>query len=121
MLKGLQSRFLLVDGKFNLTSGVEKHKDSIWFYCVFDTFRIYASDFGAKFVNFLQKPASFFVMNRTLIIGNLQKGIKKYIPGVSIKTIDVGYFANDRTEYHLKIEYTSTDDKQNKIDDVTFV
>ena len=37
------------------------------------------------------------------------------------KTIDVGYFANDRTEYHLKIEYTSTDDKQNKIDDVTFV
>ena len=60
-------------------------------------------------------------MNRTLIIGNLQKGIKKYIPGVSVKTIDVGYFANDRTEYHLKIEYTSTDDKQNKIDDVTFV
>lgn len=121
MLRGLTSRFLLEGGKFQLLSGVSKSKDSIWFYCVFDLFRIYSSDFGAKFVNFLQKPASFFITNRTLIIGNLQKGIGKYVPGVTVKTIDVGYFGNDRTDYHLKIEYTSLDENKNKVENVTFV
>lgn len=120
-MKGLPSRFTLQDGKFVLTQGIEKSRDSIWFYCTFDKFRIYVSDFGANFISLVQKPIGTLIMNRTLILGKLKQGIQKYCPTVTIKNLDIGYMSRNRREYSLMVEYTSTQEDKTEIQDVTFV
>ena len=117
---GLSSRFTLDKGKFHLDSGKDKYEDNVWFFCTFDLFRVYFSDFGAKFSRFLQKPSSFFVTNKTLIEGNLQTGLEKYVPGVTLKAFDVGYIGNDRKNYHFRVMYSAKDDNV-ETDQVTFV
>lgn len=120
-MKGLPCRFSLKNGKFLLTEGVEKSRDNIWFYCVFDKFRVYASDFGANFVSLVQKPVAYLVMNKTLILGSLKKGIQKYVPNVTIKNIDIGYTSKNRKSYSMQIEYNSVQDDKTSIQDVTFI
>lgn len=120
-MKGLPSRFYLREGKFVLTEGVEKSRDSIWFYCVFDKFRVYASDFGANLVSLVQKPVAYLLMNKTIILGTLQQGIQKYVPNVSVEDIDIGYTSTDRGSYSLKIEYNSIGEGSINVKDVTFV
>lgn len=120
-MKGLQSRFYLKNGKFVLTEGIEKSRDSIWFYCIFDKFRVYTLDFGANFVSLVQKPTSYLIMNSTLILGTLRQGIQKYVPNVTIKNVDIGYFSTDRKNYHLMVEYNSIQENKEEIQDVTFV
>ena len=120
-MKGLQSRFMLNKGKFVLTEGIQKSRDSIWFYCIFDKFRIYTSDFGANFVSLVQKPIAYLVMNKTLILGSLQKGIEKYVPNVSVDNIDIGYTSTDKKTYSVMIEYNSVQEDKTEITDVTFV
>ena len=120
-MKGLPCRFNIKDGKFALTEGVEKSRDNIWFYCVFDKFRVYTSDFGANFVSLVQKPIAYLIMNKTIILGALKKGIQKYVPNVKVKDIDIGYTSTDRRNYTMRIEYNSTQEDKTKIQDVTFV
>lgn len=120
-MKGLPCRFQLKNGKFTLIDGVEKSRDSIWFYCIFDKFRVYASDFGANFVSLVQKPVAYLIMNKTIILGSLRKGIQKYVPNVTIKDIDIGYTSNNRRDYSMKIEYNSVQENKTEIQDVTFV
>lgn len=120
-MKGLPSRFYLKNGRFVLTEGVEKSRDNIWFYCIYDKFRIYCSDFGANFVSLVQKPVAYLVMNKTLILGNLQKGIQKYVPNVKVNNIDIGYASKDRKEFVVKIDYNSVQENKTTINDVTFV
>lgn len=120
-MKGLPSRFYLQNGKFVLTEGIEKCRDNIWFYCIYDKFRIYTSDFGADFVSLVQKPIAYLIMNKTLILGTLKKGIQKYVPNVSVKNIDIGYTSKDRRNYSMMIEYTSVQENKTKTQDVIFV
>lgn len=120
-MKGLPCRFYLNNGKFSLVDGVEKSRDNIWFYCVFDKFRVYTSDFGANFVSLVQKPIAYLIMNRTVILGSLRKGIQKYVPNVSVRNIDIGYSSDNRTDYSMMIEYSSVQDNKTEINDVTFV
>lgn len=120
-MKGLPSKFYLQNGKFVLTEGIEKSRDNIWFYCIFDKFRIYSSDFGADFVSLVQKPIATLLLNKTLILGKLRNGIQKYVPNVTVKDIDVGYMVTNRRDYTLKIEYTSVQESKTEIQDVTFV
>ena len=120
VLKGLGSRFSLDKGKFCLTSGGDKCNENVWFYCIFDLFRVYASDFGAKFSRFLQKPTSFFITNRTLIEGNLQSGMDKYIPNTKFGSLTVGYIGNDRRNYHFRLEYSFKEDNKTT-NQVTFI
>lgn len=119
-MRGLASRFIIKDGKFQLTDGIEKSRDNIWFYCIFDKFRIYTSDFGANLVSLVQKPIGYLLMNKTIILGTLQQGIQKYVPNVAVEDIDVGYTSDNRVDYVVKIEYTSIDEGKN-VKDVTFV
>lgn len=121
MSKGLPSRFYLNEGRFVLTDGIEKSRDNIWFYCIFDKFRVYTSDFGANFVSLMQKPVSYIIINRTIILGALKKGIQKYVPNVTVKTIDIGYTSKDRRNYSMLIEYNSVQENKTEIQDVTFV
>lgn len=121
MSKGLPSRFYLKKGRFVLTEGVEKSRDNIWFYCIFDKFRIYVSDFGANFVSLVQKPVAYLIMNETIILGSLKKGIQKYVPNVKVKDIDVGYMSKDRKNYTMMIEYNSVQENKTEIQDVIFV
>lgn len=120
-MKGLPCRFYLKNGKFALVEGVEKARDGIWFYCIFDKFRVYTSDFGANFVSLVQKPIAYILMNKTIILGSLKKGIRKYVPNVTVRGIDIGYTSNDRRNYSMKIEYDSVQEDKTKVQDVTFV
>ena len=120
-MKGLTSRFQLKEGAFYLSEGVEKSRDNIWFYCIFDKFRIYASDFGANLVSLVQKPIGYLLMNKTIILGTLQQGIQKYVPNVKVEDIDIGYLSSNRTNYSLRIEYNSVKEDKTSIKDVTFV
>lgn len=120
-MKGLQSRFTLKNGSFVLTKGIEKSRDSIWFYCIFDKFRVYSSDYGADFVSLVQKPIASLVLNRTLILGNLKKGIQKYVPNVNVNSIDIGYTSNDRRNYSMMIDYSSKQEDNVDVQDITFV
>lgn len=121
MSKGLPSRFSLKNGKFYLTEGIEKSRDNIWFYCVFDKFRTYTSDFGANFVSLVQKPVSYILMNRTIIVGSLTKGIEKYVPNVTVENVDIGYLSTDRKSLSLMLEYSSVQENKVEVQDVTFV
>lgn len=120
MPTGLPSRFTTEKGKFLLTSGTLKARDAVWFYCIFDKFRIYTSEYGAGFYSLLQRSASFLIANRTLLLGNLRRGISRYVPYVTVQNIDIGYLEG-RTSYSLMIEYTSPDETKTKVQDVTFI
>ena len=120
-MKGLPCRLQLKEGRLALIDGVEKSRDGIWFYCIFDKFRIYASDFGTNFVSLVQKPIAYLIMNKTIILGTLKKGIQKYVPNVEVKNIDIGYTNKDRRNYSMMIEYDSVQENKTKIQDVTFV
>ena len=121
MSKGLPSRFHISNGRFYLADGVEKSRDNIWFYCNFDKFRVYTSDFGANFLSLVQKPIAYIIANKTIILGSLKKGIQKYVPNVSINSIDIGYTSTNRKEYSMLIEYSSVQDDKTEIKDVMFV
>lgn len=120
-MRGLPCRFNLKDGRFVLIEGIEKSRDSIWFYCIFDKFRVYTSDFGANFVSLVQKPIAYLITNRTIILGSLKKGIQKYVPNVTVRNIDIGYTSKDRRNYSMMIEYNSVQENKTDVQDVTFV
>lgn len=119
-MKGLTTNFELSQGRFSLVEGSDKAKDCIWFFCIFDRFRVYCSDFGGNFVSLVQKPASSLLISRAIILNTLRKGILKYVGSISVKTIDIGYLASDRTNFHIAVEYIYKDDT-NEIQGVTFV
>jgi len=121
MAKGLSTQFNLVEGRFLLTEGVEKARDGIRFYTIFDKFRVYLSDFGANFVSLLQKPASYIQANSTILLGVYRKGVEKYVPNVKVNTIDVGYLAGDRKTHVIKVDYSVKEEDKTETHDVTFV
>lgn len=120
-MKGLNTDITLKNGAFFLDESVRRSRNAIWFYCVFDRFRVYCSDFGGNFLALQQKPVSYIVENAPILLTQLKRGIQKYVPSVTVKDLDVGYVGPDRKEYSVRIEYTSTTDDKQKINDVTFV
>ena len=120
-MKGLPSDFQIVNGKFRLTEGAEKCRDNIWFFCVFDKFRVYTSDFGSSFISLVQKPISYILLNKTLIIGALKKKMTKYVPNVKVNQVDIGYLSSNRKEYSLMIDYSFKETDGTQVSDVTFV
>lgn len=120
-MRGLPSRFKIKDGMFVLESGIEKSRDNIWFYCIFDKFRIYTTDFGANFASLTQKPVAYLVMNKTIILGSLKKGIQKYVPNVKVKSIDIGRTSKESRDYSLLIMYNSVQEDKKETQDVIFV
>ena len=124
-MTGLATNFNIQNGKFSLSSGIEKARDSVNFYCGFDKSRTYLSDYGKNSVSLLhslmQKPISYIQRNSTLILGMLQKELQRYVPNIKVKDIDLGYFPENRRQFLVKIEYTSIQEDKSEIDDVTFV
>ena len=120
-MKGLNTDFKLEKGKFILTEGVERSRDAIWFYCIFDKFRVYVSDFGANIGYLLQRPISMLILNKTIIFGNLKSGIQKFIPNVAVTNLDIGK-GDSRKDLILKIEYKARGYRNDEnFYDVTFV
>ena len=120
-MKGLTTQVPLVNGRLFLTEGVEKARDAILFYTIFDKFRVYSSDFGSNFVSLLQKPASYIQMNSTIILGVYGRGVEKYVPDVKVNSIDVGYFPPDRKSHRLKITYSVKEEDNSVNNDVIFI
>ena len=121
MAKGLTTHIKLQNGRFQLIDGVEKARDGIRFYTIFDKFRVYVSDFGANFVSLLQKPASYIQVNSTIILGVYKKGVEKYVPNVKVNSIDVGYLTKDRKTHTLKLGYSVEEENKTTVQDVIFV
>ena len=120
-MKGLTTNIKLHEGKFQLVGGKEKARDNIRFFCIFDKFRVYTSDFGGNFVSLAQKPVSYLILNKTLIIGSLKKKMKKFLPNINVDEIDIGYMSNNRKEYSMQIGYSVKLENNVEIQDVTFV
>lgn len=120
-MRGLNTNFELEKGAFKLSQGKDKSKNAIWFFCIFDRFRVYFYDFGGNFVSLQQRPVSYIIDNATILITKLRKGIQKYVPTVTIKDIQVGYMSTNRKEYALMIEYSAIQEDKQVMDDVTFV
>ena len=119
-MKGLPSKFYLTKGRFTLIGGAEKASDNIWFYCIFDKIRVYCRDFGGNFISLVQKPISYLVTNKTIYLGTLQRGIRKYVPNVAVNSIDIGYIGNERTNYNIKIDYSAKREDGTEVQGVTF-
>lgn len=120
-MKGLSCRFQLKNGAFQLTGGADKARDNVWFYCIYDKFRVYCSDFGGNFVSLVQKPVSYLQLNKTLILRKLQVGIEQYCGDVKVGGIDIGYFASSRKDYRMQINYSYKEEDNTISQDVTFV
>ena len=124
-MTGLATNFNIQNGRFSLSSGIEKTRDCVNFYCGFDKSRTYLSDYGKNSVSLLhslmQKPISYIQRNSTLILGTLQKELQRYVPNIKVKDIDLGYFPENRRQFLVKIEYTSIQEDKSEIYDVTFV
>lgn len=120
-MKGLSCRFKLEKGKFQLSQGVDKCKDDVWFYCVYNKVRTYFSDYGGQFSSLIQRPTSMLIQNKIFIFGNLQKGIEQNVNNVVVKDLDIGYTPRDRKSYILVVSFTTIDDNNNPQNGVTFV
>lgn len=129
-MKGLSCQLFLESGKFIMISGIDKYRDAIWFYCIFDKVRAYTQDFGANLVSMTQQPVSTLLLNKNLLFGKIQRGIYRFIPGVSIDDLDIGSISESgsfpnkqvmsRTDYVVKITYTCQEEGTT-LQDVTFV
>lgn len=121
-MKGLTTDIQLTPkGGFKLMEGSLKGEDAIHFYCKYDRVRTYYSDFGANFKAYLQKPASFLVVNAGLILNSLQNGMKKYVSSAVVDDIDVGYMKSNRKEYTICVKYHTITENSFKEEGVTFV
>lgn len=124
-MKGLTTNFSLRNGRFNLLEGVEKVRDDMNFYCKFDKRRTYLSDYGKNSLTLLhsleQKPISYLQKNSTLLLGMLKKELHKYVPGVTVKNIDVGYFPENRRHFMVEIDYKVVLADKTEVEDVIFV
>lgn len=120
-MRGLSSNIRLQDGRFFLDDGSIKARDSVLFYCTFDKYREYASDYGARFVTLEQKPASYIQANRTILLNVLAKGFKKYVENVTIRDIDMGYIGSNRQQLRLRLEYSAMSSSNQVENGVIFV
>ena len=118
-MKGLSVRFNIVDGKFALTSGVDKAKDNIWFYSIFNRVRTYFEDFGGNFLALTQRPVSSIKQYKVFILGNIQNGIEKYTDNVEVTKIDIGF--TDRKNMTMSVEFKTLDEENNIQRVVTFI
>lgn len=119
-MKGMSCQCFLREGKFLLISGVDKYRDSLWFYSIFDRLRPYTPGYGGNFATLLQQPVSSLLLNRTIFLGKLQKGIARYVPGVTVQDLDIGYLGESRKDFVVKINY-SYQEEGTSVQDVTFV
>lgn len=110
------------NGKLGLSSGSTKASDDIWFYCTFDRMRVYSPNYGFNFRSLVQRPASFFIVNRALIVSTLQNGIEQNTNDLRVLGVDVGYDPSDsRRELTLRIEYAAVEESKTEVQGVTFV
>jgi len=120
-MKGLSCQCLInTEGRFQLISGVDKYRDAIWFFSIFDKVRVYSQDYGANFITLVQQPISSLLINRTILLGKLQRGIMKYVPGVAIMDLDIGYLGENRKDYVVKVDYVYKE-QGISVADVTFI
>lgn len=119
--RGLSHRFVVVNGSFKLSEGSEKVKDDLFFLMCFDTVsRIYKSDYAPKILWLVQKSTSFVNLYKTLLLGNLQKVVLKYISSIKIKSLYlISYRASGDFSYDVNIEYEYTDADGTVQDNVT--
>jgi len=120
-MKGLQTNFELQNGGFLLTSGSEKAKNAIWFFCIFEKLRVYTADFGGDFLSLVQKPVATLLLHRTIILGNIKRGIQTYVPTVKVNTVDIGYALDSRKDFSMLIGYSVTDENNVTTNEVTFI
>lgn len=123
MVRGLTHRFVIKNGKFQLTQGRNKIRDNIRMLMSFDTVaRIYYDDFCPRLMFLLQKPGSTVAQYKTLVLGRLKKIIVQYVPYVKVNTVDFRQFrenAEKRLEVTVNYDYTGKEGGEDT--SVTFI
>ena len=119
MKVGLSHNFNLKQGKFVLTGGQNKLKDSLFFLLLFDTIpRIYQADFAPKVMWLIQKPMSYVDTYKILLLGRLKKIVQKYVSDIKIDSIDIiSNRSRGEKSYDLSVNYSYTGDEGESIND----
>lgn len=109
MSTGLATRFSIQNGRFALTSGSDKAADNLWFLMLFDKLRVYMPQFNPGTDALIQKPTSYLIQYKTIILGRITKLIGRYIPDLKVKQADIIYGFSERKEFALFVDYDYKD------------
>lgn len=119
-LTGLNANMKLDRGKIVLSSDIDRHRDAIWFFCVFDKYRIYLSDFKSNLFSLLQRGHSYILRYRPILLGNLQTGVEKFTKGIKVNRIEFGTFEGQK-DLVVAVDYTSEVVEDTDNTDVIFI
>lgn len=123
-MKGLSCRFALKNGKFELTEGLPKVRDNMFFLTSFSfRHRVYHPDFTTGLAAMIQKATSTIETYKVLLLGRLKRALVKYIPNVTVESMDLQYLRSDADKkYTLVIAYKVTDSQNQETEvSVTFI
>lgn len=121
--KGLPYKFTLDKGKFLLVGGAEKAQDSLRFMLSFiGWYRVYFPDYIIDIDFLVQKNTSRVQSFKTLLLGRMQVALSKYLPFISIDSINSVYEYNNRKGFGIVVTYTYDLESEARQDQVvTFV
>lgn len=104
MITGLSHNFSLASGKFALSSGSAKAKDSLYFLVSFELVsRIYLHEYAPNLSWTIQKPQSTIRLYKSLLLGRLRKLIIAYVPYITLTNSDITIY-RDRS-VNVTLEY----------------
>lgn len=121
--KGLPYKFTLDNGKFLLIGGADKARDNLLFMLSFiGWFRIYFPDYIIDIDFLVQKNTSRVQSFKTFLLGRIQTALSKYLPFISIESINSVYEYNNRKGFGLVVTYSYDLESESRQDQVvTFV
>jgi len=104
--KGLSYDVPIVNGRFLLDSGVEKVDKNVLMFLDFTGYsRTYSEDFTIDLGWFIQKNTHIAKLYKVAVLGRIQSALKKYLPYVLLKNIDLTYDKESRKEIGVLIDY----------------
>lgn len=112
--RGLPTNFTIVNGKFGLTGGVVKCQDNIRMLIIFGGwFRLMLPDFCVNLYWLLNKPTSWLLVFKTVILGRFILAAEKYAPFIKVQKSNIYYegTGSERKEVTIGIEYTYSLDR----------
>lgn len=106
-MTGLSHNFILQDGKFKFTTGLDKVRDDILFFIGHSGIsKVYDPDYTTGLDSLVQKSSSYIKRFRTIILATLRTKISRYIPEIAVDGIDFILVLNSRLEWRVIIAYS---------------
>lgn len=119
-MTGINTSIPLENGRFSFSKDSAKSSDAIRFYLTFDRHRPYCSRFGANLLNLLQKPVGYVIMNQTVLLETIRKGVAEFVPSSTVEDMDV-LTDRDRKGMHLFLTYSTVNENSQTTMEALFV